>query len=241
MEVTPYDNGHEKVSQVQTMFDKIAPVYDRLNRIISLGMDVSWRRKAIRLLEPYQPKSVLDVATGTGDFAIDQLKRIPSIEHILGVDISEEMMRLGEDKVRMLGLQERITFQAQDCAALPFSDNSFDAATIGFGIRNFSNIPQAVRELYRVLRPGKPLIILELTEPKHPILYRGYQLYVRYVIPQIGKWLSRDHAAYSYLPRSIHAAPQRDAMVSILLEAGFNEAYYHSIAPGTCCIYVAVK
>lgn len=239
--ITPYNDEEEKVSQVQRMFNRIAPTYDRLNRIISFGMDISWRKKAIALLSPYNPKQILDIATGTGDLAIDILKYNPQVESILGVDISEEMMRYGEEKVRRLGLEDKISFRKEDCTALELPDESFDAATIGFGIRNFSDIPAAAKELYRVLRPSKPLVILELTEPKNSFLRWGYRLYSSKFIPFIGKYISDDPDAYDYLPRSIEAAPQRDDMVRILEAAGFREVYYKSICPGTCAIYVAIK
>lgn len=239
--VTPYNDEEPKVSQVQRMFNRIAPTYDRLNRMISLGLDRSWRAKAIELLRPYEPALVLDVATGTGDLAIELLRSVPSIERILGVDISEEMMRVAEDKVHSLGLDGKICFAQEDCTALSLESDSFDAATIGFGIRNFADIPAAARELHRVLRDGKPLVILELSEPKNFVMRLGYKAYSGLVIPLLGRVFSGDAEAYKYLPRSIEAMPQREAMVQILLEAGFREAYYRSIAPGTCTIYVAIK
>lgn len=239
--VTPYNDSEQKVSQVQRMFNRIAPTYDKLNRIISLGLDKSWRRRAIALLAPYQPKLILNVATGTGDLAIDLTKHIPNIHSIVGADISEEMMRYGESKVRELGLEQVIFFKQEDCTALSFADNSFDAITIGFGIRNFENIPAAARELHRVLRTGKPAFILELTEPKNQIIRWGYRLYSSKFIPWVGKLISEDTSAYDYLPKSIAAAPQREDMLQILNEAGFKESYYRSFSLGTCTIYVAIK
>lgn len=239
--VTPYNDSEEKVSQVQRMFNRIAPTYDKLNHIVSLGLDPSWRRKAIAMLAPYQPQEVLDVATGTGDLAIDILQQIPSVRSILGVDISEEMMRYGEDKVRSLGLETKISFKREDCTALTLDSESFDAVTIGFGIRNFEDIPAAARELHRVLRPGKPVVILELTEPRNKLMHFFYRLYANRVIPFLGQYISEDRDAYTYLPRSIEEAPQREEMVQIFLNAGFREAYYRNIAPGTCAIYVAIK
>lgn len=239
--VTPYNDSEEKVSQVQRMFNRIAPTYDKLNHIVSLGLDPSWRKKAIALLAPYQPQEVLDVATGTGDLAIDILQQIPSVRSILGVDISEEMMRYGEDKVRSLGLETKISFKREDCTALTLGAESFDAVTIGFGIRNFEDIPAAARELHRVLRPGKPVVILELTEPRNKLMHFFYRLYANHVIPFLGQYISEDRDAYTYLPRSIEEAPQREEMVQIFLNAGFREAYYRNIAPGTCAIYVAIK
>lgn len=241
MSITPYNDQEDKASQVQRMFNHIAPTYDKLNRIISLGLDRKWRKRGIELLRPYDPKHVLDIATGTGDLAIELVHSLPSVDTILGTDISEEMMRIGADKVRDLGLDQRISFAREDCTALTFADNTFDAATIGFGIRNFSDIPQAAKEIYRVLRPGKPVVILELTQPTNPLMLWGYKLYSRKIIPLVGQLISEDERAYRYLPESIAAVPQREAMVQILLEAGFSEAFYKELAPGTCAIYLALK
>ncbi len=239
--ITPYNDEDPKVEQVQRMFNRIAPTYDRLNRIISLGLDTSWRKRAIELLRPYQPEQVLDIATGTGDLAVDLTRLVPTIKHITGVDISEEMMRYGASKVRELGLEDKISFAREDCTAMSFADNSFDGVTIGFGIRNFADIPQASREIYRVLRPGKPVVILELTEPTNAVVRLGYRLYAGHIVPLIGRFVSADDDAYAYLPRSIADAPQREAMVAILRDAGFADAYYRSICPGMCTIYVALK
>lgn len=239
--VTPYNEEEEKVSQVQRMFNRIAPTYDRLNRIISLGLDRSWRRYAINLLRPYQVKCILDVATGTGDLAIDMLSSLPDVKEILGVDISEEMMRYGEIKVRKLGLEEQIKFRREDCTDLSLEDESYDAVMIGFGIRNFTDIPKAAQEIHRVLRPNKPVVIIELTEPEHIFLRWGYRLYAGKFIPFIGRLISNDPLAYDYLPRSIEAAPQREAMLQIFRESGFRETYFQSLSLGTCTIYVAIK
>ena len=218
--ITPYkDSAESKVDQVRRMFNRIAPQYDRLNLVISLGLDRSWRRKALSFLAPYAPKHVLDVATGTGDVAISLVQTMPSVKKVTGVDISEEMMRIGAEKVHQLGLSDRIVFDRQDCTATSFEENTFDAATISFGIRNFPDIPAAARELHRIIRPSGVLNI----------------------IPLIGRFFSDDKDAYTYLPKSIAAMPQREKMVAILQEAGFSEAFYHSIFPGTCTIYVAIK
>lgn len=236
---SPLSGG--KMEQVQRMFNRIAPTYDRLNAIISFGMCYKWRRKGIEMLALHAPVDVLDVATGTGDLAIEMHKLIPSIRHIRGVDISDEMMRIGEQKVQALNLDQIIKFEHQDCTELSYEDNSFDAVTIAFGIRNFADIPQAAKEIYRVLRPGKAFMILELTEPVNPILKAGYKLYSRTILPFIGRLISKDKEAYSYLPESISRVPQREQMSQIFREAGFSETYYHSIWPGTCTIYMGVK
>lgn len=238
--ITPYNDQEPKVDQVRRMFNRIAPKYDQLNRIISLGLDRSWRRRALHLLAPYAPKHVLDVATGTGDLAIELVHTLPSVQEVVGIDISEEMMRVGEEKVHLEGLDKKIRFERQDSTATTFAEASFDAATIGFGIRNFADIPAAARELHRILRPGGVLVIAELSEPTNAFLRLGYKLYAGQIIPLIGRCISQDSDAYSYLPKSIAAVPQREAMVAVLREASFTEAFYESIFPGTCTIYVAI-
>lgn len=238
--LTPYNDQEPKVDQIRRMFNRIAPKYDQLNRIISLGLDRSWRKRALHLLAPYAPQRVLDVATGTGDLAIEIIQTISSAKEVVGVDISEEMMRVGQEKVHQAGLDKKISFERQDCTAMTFEANSFDAATIAFGIRNFSDIPAAAAELHRVLRPGGVLIIAELSVPTNPLLRLGYKLYAGQIIPLIGRLISKDRDAYTYLPKSIAAVPQRERMVEILRRAGFSEAFYESIFPGTCTIYVAI-
>lgn len=238
--LTPYNDQEPKVDQIRRMFNRIAPKYDQLNRIISLGLDRSWRKRALHLLAPYAPQRVLDVATGTGDLAIEIIQTISSAKEVVGVDISEEMMRVGQEKVHQAGLDKKISFERQDCTAMTFEADSFDAATIAFGIRNFSDIPAAAAELHRVLRPGGVLIIAELSVPTNPLLRLGYKLYAGQIIPLIGRLISKDRDAYTYLPKSIAAVPQRERMVEILRKAGFSEAFYESIFPGTCTIYVAI-
>ena len=238
--LTPYNDQEPKVDQIRRMFNRIAPKYDQLNRIISLGLDRSWRKRALHLLAPYAPQRVLDVATGTGDLAIEIIQTISSAKEVVGVDISEEMMRVGQEKVHQAGLDTKISFERQDCTAMIFEADSFDAATIAFGIRNFSDIPTAAAELHRVLRPGGVLIIAELSVPTNPLLRLGYKLYAGQIIPLIGRLISKDRDAYTYLPKSIAAVPQRERMVEILRKAGFSEAFYESIFPGTCTIYVAI-
>lgn len=240
--LTPYkDSAEPKVDQIRRMFNRIAPKYDQLNKIISLGLDRSWRRTALHMLAPYAPKKVLDVATGTGDLALEMMRTIPSVEQIVGIDISEEMMRVGAEKVRLAGLDQRIHFERQDSTATTFADGSFDAATIAFGIRNFSDIPAAARELHRILRPSGVLVIAELTEPTNKLLRMAYKLYAGHILPRIGSIIAKDKEAYTYLPESIAVMPQREKMVAILQEAGFTDAFYHSIFPGTCTIYVGIN
>lgn len=239
--VNPYNEEEPKVEQVQRMFNRIAPTYDRLNRIISMGLDRKWRKYGIDLLAPYAPTEILDIATGTGDLAIDLATALPHASSILGVDISEEMMRYASEKAHRLGLDDRISFAYEDSTAMSFADESFDAVTIGFGIRNFSDIPAAAAEIYRVLRPSKPVMILELTEPTSPILRAGYRLYAKHFIPLMGQIISADRDAYAYLPRSIEQAPQRDAMIEIFKSAGFSDGYWRTLSPGVCTVYLAIK
>lgn len=239
--IKPYNEEESKGIQIQRMFNRIAPTYDRLNSIISLGLDKRWRRCAIEMLRPYQPQNILDVATGTGDLALELAAHLPNLKQILGIDISEEMMRHGADKVKLRGLDQIIHFAKEDCTQLTLPGDSFDAITIGFGIRNFENIPQAIRELYRVLRVDHPLVILELTEPRNKLLRWGYGLYTKHFIPWVGRFVSNDVDAYTYLPQSIGAVPQYEDMVDALIDAGFREAFYHELSPSTCAIYIAIK
>lgn len=241
MIIKPYDDDQPKVDQIRKMFNRIAPSYDKLNRIISLGMDVNWRKKALRMVAPFSPKKILDVATGTGDLAIEMIENIPEIESIIGIDISEEMLRQGLKKIRQLGLENVIELQKQDCLHTIFENDSFDAITIAFGLRNFENIQDSLTELYRIIKPGTPLMIIELCEPKNRFVKLLYNTYVYRFIPFIGNMISHDKDAYTYLPKSIAAVPQREKLVTLLRDAGFGEAYYHSLPPGTCSIYMAIK
>ncbi len=239
--ITPYNDKEPKVDQVRKMFNRIAPTYDRLNRIISLGMDKSWRRKALRMLLPYDPKNILDVATGTGDLAIELYETIPGVRSITGIDISDEMLRQGNRKIREMGLEQTINLQKQDCTSTTFDNETFDAITVAFGIRNVEDIPAALREFYRLLKPGTPALILELSEPRNSIVKRGYKIYANLFIPWVGNLIAHDPQAYSYLPKSVEAVPQREKMVSLLRDAGFQEAFYHSYNPGICTLYLALK
>ena len=237
--INPYHKG-EKTSQVEQMFDNIAPTYDTLNHRLSWDIDRGWRKKAIRQLAPYQPQCILDMATGTGDFAIlaaEMLK--PS--HLIGADISEGMMEIGRKKVADRGLQDIISFEKEDCLHLSYASDTFDAVTAAFGIRNFSDLDQGLREMCRVLKKGGHLSIAELTSPVGFPMRQLFHIYSHTVLPVYGRLISKDTAAYSYLTKTIEAFPQGEQMMEILKGAGFSEARFQRLTFGICTIYFATK
>ena len=238
--ITPYDQGTEKAAQVETMFDNIAPTYDTLTHRLSWNIDRRWRRKAIKALEPYRPQEILDIATGTGDFAIMAAQMLAP-QRLVGTDISEGMMNVGRNKVKSLGLEEVITFEREDCLNLSYADNSFDAVTAAFGIRNFANLDRGLSEMCRVLRPGGHLSIVELTTPPRFPMKQLFWLYSHTVLPIYGRLISKDHSAYSYLTKTIEAFPQGERMMEILLRAGFREASFQRLTFGICTLYTAEK
>lgn len=238
--IIPYGAKTDKTQQVEQMFDNIASTYDTLNHRLSWNIDRYWRRKAIRKLQPFAPKEVLDIATGTGDFAIQTCRFLPSVS-IKGVDISEGMMAVGRKKVELMGLQERISFERQDCTALTFDDNSYDAVIAAFGIRNFADLDKGLREMCRVLRPGGHLCILELTQPVAFPVRQLFQLYSHTVLPLYGRLISKDSEAYTYLTKTIEAFPQGERMVEILQQAGFRLAQFQRLTFGICTLYFATK
>lgn len=237
--INPYRQG-EKGAQVEEMFDNIAPTYDTLNHRLSWNIDKYWRRKAIDKLRPYRPKRILDVATGTGDFAIEAA-RVLQPKELLGTDISEGMMQVGRDKVAAMGLDSVIRFQREDCLALSLADDSFDAVTAAFGIRNFQNLEQGLREMRRVLRKGGHLCVIELTTPVAFPMRQLFSIYSHTVLPLYGRLISKDTKAYSYLTQTIEAFPQGEAMEQILRRAGFAEASFQRLTFGICTLYFATK
>ena len=237
--INPYRQG-EKGAQVEEMFDNIAPTYDTLNHRLSWNIDKYWRRKAIDKLRPYRPKRILDVATGTGDFAIEAARALQPTE-LLGTDISEGMMQVGRDKVVAMGLDSVIRFQREDCLALSLADDSFDAVTAAFGIRNFQNLEQGLREMWRVLRKGGHLCVIELTTPVAFPMRQLFSIYSHTVLPLYGRFISKDTKAYSYLTQTIEAFPQGEAMEQILRRAGFAEASFQRLTFGICTLYFATK
>ena len=232
--------GESKREQVEAMFDNIAPTYDRLNHTLAMGIDRLWRRKAIRTLKPHHPKRILDVATGTGDFAILAAGRLKP-DALTGIDISEGMMDVAREKVRRAGLEKVITFAREDCTCLSFVEGSFDAVTVAFGIRNFEKLDLGLQEMCRVLRPGGRLVILELTTPERFPMKQLYRFYSKTFIPLIGRLLSKDDSAYTYLPESIKAFPQGEVMQEVIRRAGFSEVCFKRLTFGICTLYIAVK
>jgi len=237
--ITPYTNG-EKATQVEAMFNNIAPTYDMLNHRLSWDIDKGWRRKAIEALVPYHPQTLLDVATGTGDFAL-QAQRLLEGVHITGVDISEGMMSIGRQKVQALGLSDVIHFERQDCTQLSYADNTFDAVTAAFGIRNFADLDKGLSEMCRVLKPGGHLSIVELTTPVRFPMKQLFHVYSHTVLPIYGRFISKDASAYDYLTKTIEAFPQGEQMVGILKKAGFSEATFRRLTFGICTMYLSTK
>jgi len=238
--VTPYkDQTTSKKEQVASMFNNIAPKYDFLNQLLSLGIHKGWRKKAIQLLKDLQPKTILDIATGTADFAIEAMKLNP--EHVVGVDISEGMLKLGVEKINKLGLQNKIELKLGDSESLPFSDNTFDAITVGFGVRNFENLEKGINDIYRVLNHGGMVSILEFSKPKKFPIKQFYKFYFRVITPAIGKLFSKDSSAYTYLPESVNAFPDGEDFLSILKKAGFKDCKAISLTFGIASIYTAKK
>lgn len=239
-EIKPYGGREAKGEQVERMFDSIAPTYDTLNHRMSLNIDKGWRRKAVGQLAPHRPRLLLDVATGTGDFAIMQARTLKP-ESIIGADISEGMMDIGRQKVKAAGLDSVISFQKEDCMALSFADGTFDAVTAAFGIRNFPDLDRGLSEMCRVLRKGGHASIVELTTPVAFPMKQLFRLYSHTVLPVYGKLISRDSSAYSYLTATIEAFPQGERMVEILKKAGFAEAGFRRLTFGICTMYFATK
>lgn len=237
--VTPYHTGAAKKEEVEQMFDNIAFRYDFLNSLLSLGIHKGWRKKCVRKLESLKPKTILDVATGTGDFAIACAKLNP--EKIVGIDISEGMMKYGREKLLKLHLGQLITLQKGDAETLSFPDNSFDAIVVGFGVRNFEHLEVGLNNLNRILKPGGKIIILEFSYPRKFPVKQLYSFYFSYITPVIGKIFSKDNRAYSYLPESVKAFPDNENFVAILNKCGFTSAVFQPLSAGIAAIYEASK
>ena len=238
--IKPYDNIGDKSEQVEKMFDTIAPTYDRLNHQLSWNIDKGWRRKAIKAISPYSPHKILDVATGTGDFAILAAQMLRP-DSLVGCDISEGMMEVGRKKVKDLGLDPVISFAKEDCMQLTFTDNTFDAVTAAFGIRNFPDLDKGLREMCRVLKKGGHLCIVELTEPVVFPMKQLFRIYSHTVLPFAGRMISKDTSAYGYLTATIEAFPQGERMMDILAKAGFSDASFRRLTFGICTLYIATK
>ena len=238
-EITPYHAG-EKAAQVEQMFANIAPTYDMLNHRLSWDIDRGWRKKAILQLAPHQPQTILDIATGTGDFAIMAAEMLHP-NKLIGADISEGMMKIGRQKVKEKGLDSTIAFEKEDCLSLSYSNDSFDAVTAAFGIRNFANLDKGLQEMCRVLKTGGHLSIVELTTPVSFPMKQFFHIYSHTVLPLYGRIISRDSSAYSYLTKTIEAFPQGERMVEILKNAGFSDASFKRLTFGICTMYFATK
>ena len=234
-----YGDGSKR-EQVEQMFDRIAPTYDRLNHTMSMGIDRRWRKKAIRALQPLAPQQMLDVATGTGDFALQACSMLHPAQ-LVGIDISEGMMEVGRAKVKAAGLEQVVRFEQQDCTQLSFPDGTFDAVTVAFGIRNFEYLDRGLSEMCRVLRKGGHLVILELSAPERFPMKQLYRLYASCFIPLVGRLISRDRSAYTYLPESIQAFPQGEVMQEVIRKAGFAKVSFKRLTFGVCTLYVAEK
>lgn len=239
-QIKPYEGTGDKGKLVEEMFDNIAPTYDTLNHRLSWDIDKGWRKKAIKRLLPYAPKKMLDIATGTGDFAILAAQMLHP-EQLVGADISEGMMEIGRQKVKRIGLDKVISFEKQDCLHLGYEDETFDAVTAAFGIRNFQNLDQGLSEMCRVLKKGGHLCIVELTTPVSFPMKQLFRIYSGTVLPIYGKLISKDQSAYDYLNKTIAAFPQGEVMMEVLMKAGFEKAEFKRLTFGICTLYFATK
>ncbi len=229
-----------KKQQVAKMFDKIAFRYDFLNRFLSAGIDVSWRKKALKELKTLKPKRLLDVATGTGDVAILALEMLQP-QNITGIDISEGMLELGRKKIEKLGASDRIQLLTADSEGIPFADASFDAVTVAFGVRNFENLEKGLSEMLRVLKPGGKLVVLEFSKPKQPAFKGIYNLYMTVVAPGFGSMIAKNKEAYEYLKESMLRFPEGPQFVQILNNAGYVNTICKPLTMGICSIYTGTK
>ena len=222
--IKPYGNDGKKSEQVEEMFDNIAPAYDKLNHTLSMGIDRSWRKKAINALRPFNPRRIMDVATGTGDFAILACRELQP-DTLIGTDISEGMMNVGREKVKQAQLSDKISFAREDCTSLSFADG----------------LDKGLSEMCRVLVPGGHLVILELSTPDRFPMKQLFTVYSKVVIPLLGKCISKDNSAYTYLPQSIRAFPQGEIMQGVIRKAGFSEVRFKRLTFGICTLYIAKK
>ncbi len=238
--VKPYNKSDQsKKEEVAEMFDNISERYDFLNHFLSLGIDKLWRKKAIKLLKPLGPKKIIDLATGTGDFAIEALKLNPN--QVVGVDISNGMLEQGRIKMKKRGVDNIISMEYGDSEHLPFEDGTFDALTVGFGVRNYENLEKGLAEMLRVLNTGGMAVILEFSKPKKSPVKQALGFYSKYIIPLLGKSISKDASAYSYLPESVQAFPEGQAFKEILEKVGYRDVRSKLVSGGIATIYYGVK
>jgi demethylmenaquinone methyltransferase / 2-methoxy-6-polyprenyl-1,4-benzoquinol methylase len=225
--------------EVQVMFNDIAGRYDLLNHLLSMGIDRGWRKKLVKIMAQDKPRCILDLATGTGDLAIAAAVLNP--ENITGTDIAEEMLAIGMEKVKKLGLENTITLLKADSENLPFKDAEFDAAMVAFGVRNYENLPKGLSEMCRVLKPGSRAFILEFSKPRKFPVKQAFGFYSRFILPLIGRIVSKHSTAYTYLPESVAAFPQDDEFIKIMLESGFKAAEFLSLSFGITNLYIGKK
>jgi demethylmenaquinone methyltransferase/2-methoxy-6-polyprenyl-1,4-benzoquinol methylase len=240
IEVKPYkDTQSSKREQVEQMFDSIAPRYDFLNRFLSMGIDQLWRKKAINSLREINPKQILDVATGTGDLALAALKLNP--DFVTGIDISNEMLKVGRRKVDAKQLSAKISLIQADSNALPFEDNKFDAITVAFGVRNFEFLQQGINQMYRVTRKGGKIAVLEFSKPQQIPFKQLYNFYFKFILPTWGRLISNNKTAYTYLPESVQHFPEGEAFAGYLKNAGYQHIHVSPLTFGICTLYTAIK
>lgn len=229
-----------KKEGVQIMFDSIAHDYDKLNHILSLNIDKGWRKKAVReIIDTDAPLNILDVACGTGDFMIEIATKANKESNLQGIDISEEMMKIGREKIRKHGFSAKL--EQADCEALPFDSYTFDRISVGFGVRNFEHLDKGIKEMFRVLKTNGKLVILELSVPSNPLIRWCYKLYFLKILPTIGGWISGDKGAYNYLPASVLRFPAPPAFINIMKEAGFKTVIHKPLTLGICRMYIGIK
>lgn len=240
MTVVPYkDQATGKKQQVAHMFNSISPQYDFLNHLLSLGIDIHWRKKAIKMLRQNPPATILDIATGTGDFALEAMKLNP--KKIIGLDISDGMLDVGRAKIRSRGWAQTIDMVNGDSENLPFAENNFDAVIVAFGVRNFENLEMGLSEMRRVLKPGGRVVILEFSKPRHIVMQFFYGFYFRAILPLIGRLFSRHRTAYTYLPESVKAFPDGNDFLAILKKIGFQNTSCQPLTFGVSSLYYAQK
>ncbi len=238
--IKPYDKDDlGKKEQVALMFDNISGKYDLLNHLLSLGIDIQWRKKAINLLKSTNPNSILDVATGTADFAIQSLSLKPN--NVIGIDISEGMLNIGREKIKKKNLDHIISLEQGDSENLRFEDNNFDAVIVAFGVRNFENLESGLASMYRVLKNNGKVIILEFSKPTSFPFKQIYNFYFKSILPTIGKVISKDNSAYTYLPESVQAFPGESKFLETLKKTGFNHTECIPLTFGICSIYTGIK
>lgn len=239
--ITPYQSQTaSKKQQVADMFNNISGTYDFLNHFLSLGIDIIWRKKAIKELKEVNPQLLLDVATGTGDFAFEAIKML-NPEKVIGVDISEGMLQVGRRKIKERGLEEKFSMLLGDSEGLQFEDNTFDAITVAFGVRNYENLEKGLKDMHRVLKPGGKIVILEFSKPRQFPIKQGYNLYFKYVLPLFGKIFSKDKRAYTYLPESVAAFPDGNEFTSLMSKVGYSDTLHKPLTFGISAIYTGLK